>query len=761
MTDRISYLQEADRRGILPPEMKGALDEARKRGLVSQTPAALPDTHQEVGVGEDVAKSFGIGLAQGAIGLSTLPGNIEQLGRMGINAVGKLAGSEGDLVDSDTFLPNYGGVKAGIERKFTGKFYEPQTTAGEYARTIGEFAPVAVGGGAGLVNRATRVLVPAIGSETAGQMTEGTALEPWARLAGAMATGPALNAVTRPVRRAFANRGEQGAYGRIAESLPGSVDEFANEVAAGASRANAATNRRTLDILGEEMQRAGGDVPTAQAAAIARISREAGVTPQTAAGQIRRLTQVHRDSDLMLGEYPAVSASNAAQRTRQPGNIDLDELGRTQTSQTQATLDYLANNGNARSAQDVRNAIGLRQEQLAPSMRRTLEEAGPQVPTGSRTSRAATIDDVENNINAARAMARQEYDAAYNGPLNNPQRLQQLPRFLEYLTNRSASSAPEVAQTIRNAVNQVAVRLPDGSLGVQSLRQLQQGRTTIRGQMTALERSGRADLANEIRPFYNLLTRTMEEMSPQWGSANRRWADMRFDEVATELGDAFATKAGPQFRAQMREFQGMAPEAQNIVRIHLLQKLYDKLDNLGDTHSVSKLFSNDHSRNMIRNLFGDEAAVSFTRAVRDQKVAESSQRMLANSATHRRGQAQKEADLETGLVSAVENASARGVRNWLLERTAQLLTERRNRPTARILTTPISDTAQVSRHIHNMRTQQDRLAAINARQRVDPLVPLSAVTSAVDLPPLRGGSGSRYEDGVLVLPEVPGTHKRP
>lgn len=698
-----------------------------------------------VGTGEDVAKSFGIGLAQGAIGISTLPGNIEQLGRMGINAAGRFAGAEGNVVDPDTFLPNYGGVKRAIEIGFTGDFYQPQTTAGEYARTIGEFAPVAFGGGSALA-RAARVATPAIGSETAGQITKGTELEPWARLAGALGTGPAINAAARPVRRAFANRGEQGAYGRVAESLPDGLDEFANQVATGASRGNVTTNRRTLDILGEEMQRANGNVQTAQAAAIARIVQETGVTPQTAAGQIRRLTQVHRDSDLMLGEYPAVAASDAAQRTRQPGNIDLDELGRTQNSQTQATLDYLANNGNARSAQDVRNAIGMRQEQLAPSMQRTLEEVGPRVQTGARTSRPANIADVEGNIQAARNLARQEYDAAYNGPLNNPQRLQQLPRFFEYLANRVATSAPEVAQTIRNAVNQVAVRLPDGSIGVQSLRQLQQGRTTIRGQMTALERSGRADLANEIRPFYNLLTRTMEEMSPQWGVANRRWADMRFDEVATELGDAFATKAGPQFRAQMREFQGMAPEAQDIVRIHLLQKLTDRLDNLGDTHSVSKLFSNDHSRNMIRTIFGDEAAVSFTRAVRDQKVAESSQRMTANSATHRRGQAQKQMDVETGLVSAVENASARGVRNWLMERAAQILTERRNRPTGQILTTPMSDTAQVARHLHNMRAQQERLGAIDARRGITPAVPLVAIAPATE--PLRGGIGPGYEEGV-------------
>lgn len=148
---------------------------------------------------KDVAKSAGIGLAQGAIGLGTLPGNIEQLGRMGINKLGDLAGAEGNVVDPQSVLPNYGDVKAGIERKFTGDFYEPKTTAGEYARTGGEFASLAVGGPAGFLNRAARVAVPAVASETAGQLTEGTAFEPWARMAGALAGGKVANASQRAI----------------------------------------------------------------------------------------------------------------------------------------------------------------------------------------------------------------------------------------------------------------------------------------------------------------------------------------------------------------------------------------------------------------------------------------------------------------------------------------------------------------------------------------------------------------------------------
>lgn len=518
------------------------------------------------------------------------------------------------------------------------------------------------------------------------------------------------------IRRAYANSGEAGAYGRIAQDLPQGLDEFANQVATGASRGNVATNRRTLDILGEEMVRANGDVTIARNAAIDRIAQEAGITPQAAAAQIRRLTAVHEDSPLMLGEYPAVVASDTAQRLRRPENIDLDELGRLQDSPTQAKLDYLANNGMAQSAQTTRNAIARRQEDLAPSMRGTLDDMGPQVPTGPRTNRPATIDDAAQWIDDATRQARDEYEVAYNTPAAIPQRLVQLPRFLEYLTNRAASSAPEVAAVIRNAVNQIAVRQPDGRIGVQSLRQLQQGRTTLRGQMAAMERSGRADLANQIRPLYRLVTRVMEEMSPQWAVANRRWADMNFADMARELGDAFATRAGPRFREQRAEYMQLAPEAQRIVQIHFLQQLLDKLDNAGDAHSISKNFANDHSRNMIRMLFGDEAVVRFARAVRDQKVAERSQSMMANSRTHLRGEAQRQMDTETGLRAAVDSASVNGARNAILQWAGQLLTERRNRPLSRILTTPMNDTAAVAQHLARMRAQQQRLQEIDRRR---------------------------------------------
>lgn len=164
----------------------------------------------------DVGKSAGVGLAQGAIGMATLPGNVESLARAGINLGAGAVGIE-PPVSRDTFLTNYNDLKKRIEGA-TGEFYQPQTRVGKYARTVGEFA-----GGAGVMGAMSRgaralgattpamtptaagVAVPAVASEAAGQMTEGTALEPWARVAGAMAGTMAPNVGARAVTPAPAD----------------------------------------------------------------------------------------------------------------------------------------------------------------------------------------------------------------------------------------------------------------------------------------------------------------------------------------------------------------------------------------------------------------------------------------------------------------------------------------------------------------------------------------------------------------------------
>lgn len=166
-------------------------------------------------VAADVAKSGGTGLVKGGIGLLGLPGDLGALVSSGVDKVAGAAGIAPETVSAakNTFStvakyvpglnafaagPRSEDIQSGLE-KITGPLYTPKTTAGEFAQTAGEFAPAIIGGPESLLARlGTRVIAPAIASETAGQLTKGTGAEPYARVAGALAGGGVGSLLTRP-----------------------------------------------------------------------------------------------------------------------------------------------------------------------------------------------------------------------------------------------------------------------------------------------------------------------------------------------------------------------------------------------------------------------------------------------------------------------------------------------------------------------------------------------------------------------------------
>ncbi len=148
----------------------------------------------EPSVGMDIAKSAGVGLGKGLIGGTVaLPGNIVDLAGRGAKWAGGKMGV--DLPDPNEYnpLPTSESVRKQVEQ-VTGPFYKPQTKAGKYAETIGEFAggPTSyVGKGVSLGRKLAGAVAEGTASETAGQMTEGSDYEPLARLAGGVAGGRA------------------------------------------------------------------------------------------------------------------------------------------------------------------------------------------------------------------------------------------------------------------------------------------------------------------------------------------------------------------------------------------------------------------------------------------------------------------------------------------------------------------------------------------------------------------------------------------
>lgn len=156
---------------------------------------------QEAGWGEtlmDVGAAGVAGVGRGVADLAGLPGTIGDAINSGLSWATGLPQLPQSPMSGQTMRGGLSTITGGVSD------YQPQTTAGEYARTIGEFAPGAVAfGGAGVGSIARNLLAPSIASETAGQVTEGSELEPYARVAGALAGGTAANAISRPNQAAL------------------------------------------------------------------------------------------------------------------------------------------------------------------------------------------------------------------------------------------------------------------------------------------------------------------------------------------------------------------------------------------------------------------------------------------------------------------------------------------------------------------------------------------------------------------------------
>lgn len=241
----------------------------------------------------DVAKSGASGLARGAMDLAGLPGTIGDALQGGLGwslrkgyelATGEQPQATGGPVERFFAGPTdeikqqmIGGgsnplsgqnIRAAVSSLTGGATeYDPQTTAGEYTSTIAEFLPGAAAfGGANAGNLLRFGALPGAASEGAGQATEGTALEPYARVAAALAAPgvPALAARAvspmkiDPARRVAAELLKKEGIGTTAGQLSGSKALRFAESELGGSRAAQMMDDQAEAFTSAALSRAGG-----------------------------------------------------------------------------------------------------------------------------------------------------------------------------------------------------------------------------------------------------------------------------------------------------------------------------------------------------------------------------------------------------------------------------------------------------------------------------------------------------------------------
>ena len=160
---------------------------------------------------EDIAKGAAGGLGRGTAGTLGMGGDVGSLIRAGAERIGvpstaidtaaKYARRIPYVGPAATIMQGPGSkeVEAAIT-PYTGEFYRPKTTAGEYASTIASMVPsAAIPGGGGIAARAANVVGAGVGAETAGQVTKGTSAEPYARAMGGVLGGVGGSRLVTPV----------------------------------------------------------------------------------------------------------------------------------------------------------------------------------------------------------------------------------------------------------------------------------------------------------------------------------------------------------------------------------------------------------------------------------------------------------------------------------------------------------------------------------------------------------------------------------
>lgn len=198
-------------------ELRALVARANARGGDPSLRAIVDTANQRAqssgGTLSDVVKAAGSGLARGITGLPDLAGMTSRPTTYAIEKIGEAITGETPRVGGMTpgeianrYLPFGGGTRytdaaTALAPDVMG--YEPETRAGKFAQTVGEFVPGAAAGGAAMgasvpASIARFGLIPGMASEAAGQATEGTAWEAPARLGAAVVAGSPRSIGTRP-----------------------------------------------------------------------------------------------------------------------------------------------------------------------------------------------------------------------------------------------------------------------------------------------------------------------------------------------------------------------------------------------------------------------------------------------------------------------------------------------------------------------------------------------------------------------------------
>lgn len=348
------------------------------------------------------AKAAGSGAATGAIGTAGLPGDV----RSGVEALAKKAGISPEV--TQTFLqtlpilgpalasgPTSGDIRGAVEGVTGPLSYEPKNTAEKYIQNVATFAPAAMAGPGGIVRKAVeQAVLPGIASQAAGDLTEGTAAEPYARAAAAIATPIVTGRIVTPLkvpksREDSVNILKKEGVDITAGQKTGSKFLRKQEEELGGSTAEAIAQRQAEQFTAAVLKRVGEDAPRATTEVVNGAFERIGgqMNKLAAANPLTVDAKLNNDVKAAQAEYNRlVSPSNRAPAIEQitddilhPVAKDLDG-GTIMGDQYQAMRSQLGRDARAaRNDPNLQKALYGIQTALDDAAERSIKALNPDM----------------------------------------------------------------------------------------------------------------------------------------------------------------------------------------------------------------------------------------------------------------------------------------------------------------------------------------------------------------------------------------------
>ncbi|MCW6510959.1 hypothetical protein [Lichenifustis flavocetrariae] len=332
----------------------------------------------------DMATSTAAGIERSAIGAVGLPADAAHYAGKGMSWVmNKARGAAGlDPIPFDENDPtdpsHYIGAGAITKRleDAAGPIYQPQTRAGRYAESVGEFLPGAMQGG--IRSLLKYGVAPGVASEAAGEATQGTAVEPYARMGAAIATGG----------------------GAALASRPGTAAGILSEAAGGL---DGPTLARAQDLM-DAATRQGSPITLAEA--VQQVTNSG-----TRLGAVQRVVEQSRGGADTMAKFYA----NRPDQVQQAGTAAIDQIGTVPAVPLDGSIGPVYPNTAAIGPGVQRAAQGaLDASPQGQASAQALADAGPRVTPeqAGQVIQPALRQTYDERLAARSAQARQDYAAA-------------------------------------------------------------------------------------------------------------------------------------------------------------------------------------------------------------------------------------------------------------------------------------------------------------------------------------------------------------